>query len=129
MTTVFINDDTGRKNRVNHDKYLDTIIRDTCETWLDQNGGLHCTTAFITWLRKAERLYARYLRIVDYDTGAFDRWAIAKDILVSNDMADFSALYDLIHLAKQYRAEMRNGGQDEKNKGDCREICEKSTLL
>lgn len=104
-TTVFINDDTGRKNRVDHDKYFDNLIGDTRDTWIDQNGDLHCTTAFITWLRKAGRLYARSLRIFDYDTGAFDRWAIANDILVSSDMADFSALYDLIHLAKQYHVE------------------------
>lgn len=112
-TTVFVNDDTGRKNRVTHDTYFDNLIHDTSDTWVDDDGELHCNTAFVKWLHKAQKLYARVLRIIGYDTGAFDDWICAHDISVSNDMADFDALYDMIDVAKQYRAEMRKGGKND----------------
>ena len=64
---------------------------------------------FIVWLRKAQKLYARYLHIIEYDTCAFDNWVYVNDISVSSDMANFTALYDMIDVAKRYRAEMRNG--------------------
>ena len=106
-TIEIINDDTERKNRVTYDLFFDNLVHDTADTWHDDNGNMRASGKFIAWLRVQDKMYKRYLRLIDYDTGAFDAWLDATGNHVSGDTA--TEAEELLRLARKYHVEMRKG--------------------